>query len=103
MTKTFCGLMAASLLFSVVKPTRDARATELPESMTLQDCLDLALKQNPSILKAQQEIRRTQGVIGLSFGPAQGQAGFATDIVVDSLSMVNVHDGVLLGDRKSVV
>jgi outer membrane protein TolC len=73
MTKTFCGLMAASLLFSVVKPTRDARATELPESMTLQDCLDLALKQNPSILKAQQEIRRTQGVIVETRAPAVPQ------------------------------
>jgi outer membrane protein TolC len=73
MTKTFCGLVAASLLFSVVKPTRDARATELPQTMTLQDCLDLALKQNPSILKAQQEIRRTQGVIVETRAPAVPQ------------------------------
>src|SRR5262249_64129 len=28
-----------------------------------QDCLDLALRQNPAVLKAQQEIRRTHGVI----------------------------------------
>jgi outer membrane protein len=63
MTKIFSALVAASLLFSVVKPTLDADATELPQTMTLQDCLDLALKQNPSILKAQQEIRRTKGVI----------------------------------------
>jgi outer membrane protein TolC len=70
MTKTLCGLVAASLIFSVVKPTLDARATELPQTMTLQDCLDLALKQNPSILKAQQEIRRTQGVIVETRAPA---------------------------------
>ena len=31
--------------------------------MTLQQCIDLALKQNPSVLKAQQEIRRTQGLV----------------------------------------
>jgi TolC family type I secretion outer membrane protein len=31
--------------------------------LTLPQCLDLALKQNPAILKAQQEIRRTHGLI----------------------------------------
>ena len=60
MTKILCGFVAASLLYSVVKPTLGADATGLPQTMTLQDCLDLAIKQNPSILKAQQEIRRTQ-------------------------------------------
>jgi hypothetical protein len=35
-------------------------------------------------------------VTGIVFGPTT-QAGFATDIVVDSLSITNVHDGVLLG------
>jgi hypothetical protein len=40
----------------------------------------------------------SQGVVGLAFGPLPGRsAGFATDIVVDSLSIANVHDGVLLG------
>jgi outer membrane protein len=38
--------------------------------LTLQECLDLALKQNPSILKAQQEIRRTRGVIVEARAPA---------------------------------
>ena len=73
MTKIFYGLVAASLLFSVVKPTLDARAVELPQIMTLQDCLDLALKQHPTILKAQQEIRRTQGVIVETRAPAVPQ------------------------------
>jgi outer membrane protein len=73
MTKTLCGLVAVSLLFSVVKPALDAGATELPQTLTLQDCLDLALKQNPSILKAQQEIRRTQGVIIETRAPAVPQ------------------------------
>ncbi len=63
MTKNFCGLVAALLLCFVAKPTLDAGTIEPPQTMTLQDCLDLALKQNPSILKAQQEIRRTKGVI----------------------------------------
>ena len=73
MTKILCGFAAASLLFSVVKPTLGADATGLPQTMTLQDCLDLALKQNPSILKAQQEIRRTQGVIMETRAPAVPQ------------------------------
>ncbi|HXI82575.1 MAG TPA: TolC family protein [Verrucomicrobiae bacterium] len=73
MIKTLCGLLAASLLFSVVKPTPAAGATGLPQSLTLQDCLDLAIKQNPSILKAQQEIRRTQGVIVETRAPAVPQ------------------------------
>ena len=30
---------------------------------SLRDCIDLALKQNPSILKSREEIRRTRGVI----------------------------------------
>jgi TolC family type I secretion outer membrane protein len=34
-----------------------------PQTLTLPDCLNLALKQNPAILKAEQEIRRTRGLI----------------------------------------
>jgi outer membrane protein len=63
MTKILCGLAAASLFFSVVKPTRGADTNAAPQTMTLQDCLDLAIKQNPTILKAQQEIRRAKGVV----------------------------------------
>jgi len=73
MTKILYGLVTAALLFSLMKPALDARATELPQTMTLQDCLDLALKQNPTILKAQQEIRRTQGVIVETRAPAVPQ------------------------------
>ncbi len=32
-------------------------------ALSLQDCLDLALKQNPTVLKAQQELRRSHGVV----------------------------------------
>jgi outer membrane protein len=35
----------------------------IPAELDLRQCLDLALKQNPAILKAQQEIKRTRGVI----------------------------------------
>ncbi len=63
MTKFFCGLVAVSLFFTVAKPSLGTSAPPLPQNLTLQDCLDLALKQNPSILKAQQEIRRARGVI----------------------------------------
>ena len=40
-----------------------ADESSAPQSLTLQQCIDLALKQNTDILKAQQEIRRTHGVI----------------------------------------
>lgn len=40
-----------------------AAATNQPASLTLPQCLDLALKQNPQVLKAKEEIRRTYGII----------------------------------------
>src|SRR5207249_10489192 len=40
-----------------------AQSNEAPRELTLAQCLDLALKQNPAILRAQQEIRRTHGLI----------------------------------------
>jgi len=43
-------------------------------------------------------IGTTQGVTGMVFGPVKAAMGFATDIVVDSLCMTNVHDGLVLGE-----
>jgi TolC family type I secretion outer membrane protein len=63
MIKIIYGFLAASVFFSVTPNINAAGPAVLPESMTLQDCIDLALRQNPSILKAQEEIRRTHGVI----------------------------------------
>jgi TolC family type I secretion outer membrane protein len=40
-----------------------ASTNAIPETLRLQDCIDLALRQNPTILKAREEIRRNQGVI----------------------------------------
>ena len=40
-----------------------AVTTNQPSSLTLQQSLDLALKQNPQILKAKEEIRHTYGII----------------------------------------
>ena len=50
---------------SVETPTSRVEVAEstAAQSLTLQQCIDLALKQNTDILKAQQEIRRTYGVI----------------------------------------
>jgi outer membrane protein TolC len=70
MIKTLYGLMAASMLLSVTRPARAATAVAPPQTLTLQDCLDLALRQNPSILKAKEEIRRTKGVIVEARAPA---------------------------------
>lgn len=41
--------------------TGPVRADDRP--LSLQDCIDLALKQNPTVLKAKEELRRTRGVI----------------------------------------
>jgi len=63
MIKILCGLMAASILLSLTQPTGAANVATPPQTLTLQDCLDLALRQNPSILKSKEEIRRTHGFI----------------------------------------
>jgi len=63
MIRILYGFVAASMIFTVTPTTRAADAAAPPQTMTLQDCIDLALRQNPSILKAQEEIRRTHGVI----------------------------------------
>ena len=63
MTRIFRGLMAASLIVSAAWPTHAALTNATPESLKLQDCIDLALRQNPTILKAREEIRRNQGVV----------------------------------------
>ncbi len=70
MNKTLSGLVAASLLIAASQSTRADHSATPPTTLTLQDCLDLALKQNPSILKAQEEIRRTHGVVVEARAPA---------------------------------
>jgi len=73
MNITLRGFLAASLLIVAVPAMRAAVPTAPPATLTLQDCLDLALKQNPAILKAQEEIRRTHGVIMEARSPALPQ------------------------------
>jgi outer membrane protein len=63
MTKFLSGLVAASMLFFMGQSTHAADTSAPPASLTLPDCINLALRQNPTILKAKEEIRRTQGVI----------------------------------------
>jgi TolC family type I secretion outer membrane protein len=48
-----------------------------PRSLTLPECLGLALQQNPAVLKAQQELRRTHGVIVEARAPALPQVNLA--------------------------
>ena len=45
----------------------------MPRDLTLDQCLDLALRQNPSILKAKQELQRTYGLIVEARAPAVPQ------------------------------
>jgi outer membrane protein TolC len=49
--------LVALLSLMLAAPLR-ARAEQ---SLSLPDCIDLALKQNPAVLKAQEELRRTRG------------------------------------------
>jgi TolC family type I secretion outer membrane protein len=70
MIKIIRGFLAASVLFFVTPNLHAAGSAAPPETMTLQDCIDLALRQNPTILKAQEEIRRTHGVIVEARAPA---------------------------------
>jgi len=63
MNRTLYGLVIAGLLVAATQSTGTDRDVTTPATLTLQNCIDLALKQNPSILKAQEEIRRTHGVI----------------------------------------
>jgi TolC family type I secretion outer membrane protein len=70
MNQNLCILIAAGLLAALPSiHAADSPASAAP-SLTLTDCLDLALKQNPSVLKAREEIRRTKGVIVEARAPA---------------------------------
>src|SRR5208283_4457241 len=55
--------LIAVLLMSFLSAPLHAENPAPPSTLTLDQCLDLALKQNPSILKAKQELRRTYGVV----------------------------------------
>jgi outer membrane protein len=63
MIKILRGLVAASLLAFVARSTNAVDTNAAPETLTLQQCIDLAVRQNPTILKAKEEIRRNHGVI----------------------------------------
>ncbi len=63
MTRILRGLLAASLILTAAGPTHAMSTNAIPETLRLPDCIDLALRQNPTILKAREEIRRNQGVI----------------------------------------
>lgn len=72
MRTILCGLLAA-LAISWLHPRILAEEPPPPPSLTLQDCIALALKQNPDILKAQQQLRRTHGLILEARAPALPQ------------------------------
>jgi len=57
--------IVSALAVAAVAASLDAVQSPAPlrTTLTLQQCLDLALRQNPTILKAREEIRRTRGVI----------------------------------------
>jgi outer membrane protein len=56
-------LLATIFSSVIIVNIAGAQMKSAPAELSLQQCLDLALKQNPAILKAKQEIKRTHGVI----------------------------------------
>ena len=87
----FCAVLAAAgaVAFGGEKPAVKAATTpsakkqavhaELPAKMTLDDCVLLALKQNPQILEAIQQIRLTQGQIITVRAQALPHVGIASN------------------------
>jgi len=63
MIRILYGLVAGSMLLFAARPIQATDTSAPPATLTLPDCISLALRQNPTILKAKEEIRRTQGVI----------------------------------------
>lgn len=59
--KTFTLILC--LLFTITASHPATAQTNTPSTLTLEQCLDLALQQNPAILKAKQEIARSHGLV----------------------------------------
>ena len=55
--------LLAVLIATGFAPQLSAAQPPPPGDLTLEQCLDLTLKQNPSILKARQELQRTRGLL----------------------------------------
>ena len=79
MKTLLCGLIAALLTLTRI-PTSSGEEqpassppTPAAPTLSLPECIDLALKQNPSVLKAQEELRRTRGLIVEARAPALPQ------------------------------
>jgi outer membrane protein len=71
MKMLLCGL-AAAVITLAHRPQTCAEDQPPPPApaFSLPDCIDLALKQNPSVRKAQEELRRTHGLIVEARAPA---------------------------------
>ena len=61
-TVRHCSLIILGIALTLANAAGTNDATP-PQSLTLSECLHIALRQSPGILKAQQEIRRTRGMI----------------------------------------
>lgn len=77
MKTILCGLIAALLTFTHAPQSSGEDQPPAPApaapTLSLPDCIDLALKQNPSVLRAQEELRRTRGLIVEARAPALPQ------------------------------
>ena len=100
MTKILSVVAAASMLFFGGRSTRAADTSAPPSSLTLQDCINIALRQNPTILKAKEEIRRTHGVIVEARAPAVPQITASGSMQVIDKHGIDAFPGTMVFNNQ---
>ena len=92
----FCGSGLLAAIALTLAGNLTAHAAEEP--LTLNQCLDLAVRQNPGILKAQAEMRRTHGLIVEARAEAYpqvvaaGSASVVEDRALDVMAGTDLYD-----------
>lgn len=82
------GLLAASQFLLAAEKKGKTQMPEIPSSMTLDDCIRLALKQNPQILAAKHQIEATRGQILTVRAQALPHLGLASNYTQDSPELI---------------
>jgi len=69
--------------------------------LTLKDCIAIALKQNPSVLKAKEEIRKTKGIIVEARAAAIPNLTASGDIRQIDENSIDIFPGSMTGPREN--
>jgi outer membrane protein TolC len=91
--KTTRLLIATAIILITGLADLPAQTPTTPQRLTLPECLELALKQNPAILKAQQEIQRTRGIIIEARAPAIPQVAARAQYQQIDVRAIDVFPG----------